>query len=197
MNDDCASTLKESYKLREFKALLRPHTLTMLPSDVEMPPEVGSTFADNALAKARFASELTGKASIADDSGISVTALGGKPGVNSARYAGEGASDSDNLNKLIAECRDLVDRSAEYVCVLALVWPAGLSELFEARCRGELTVEPRGSGGFGYDPIFVPDEIPGEMTMAEITQQQKDEVSHRGRAARMLLEHLSRVKMNG
>jgi XTP/dITP diphosphohydrolase len=184
---------RNAHKLRELGVMLAPHELEPLPAGVELPPETGSTFAENALIKAEAAARATGRPAIADDSGIAVEALAGGPGIHSARYAGEGASDGENLAKLLADLRDRTDRRAAYVCVLAQVEPGREPELFEGRCEGVVVDEPRGSGGFGYDPAFLPDErSPGdERTMAELTPDEKDEISHRGRAARALLERLS------
>jgi len=147
----------------------------------------------NALGKARAAAEATGRVSIADDSGIEAAALGGAPGVRSARYAGAQASDEENLAKLLREAP--AGSALEYVCALVYVDPrAGVERVFEARCKGRLAAEPRGAGGFGYDPAFLPDDGddgPPTLTMAELTDAQKDAISHRGRAARALLEWLT------
>jgi XTP/dITP diphosphohydrolase len=184
---------RNAHKLRELAALLAPHQLEMLPADVELPPETGSTFSENALIKAEAAAQATGRAAIADDSGIVVEALGGAPGIHSARYVGTGATDEQNLAKLLEELRGQADRRAAYVCVLALVDPGRPAELFEGRCTGVVVEEPRGTGGFGYDPAFLPDERPpgDERTMAELPPSEKDEISHRGRAARALLDRLA------
>ena len=184
---------RNAHKLRELGALLAPHELELLPAAVELPPESGSTFAENALIKAEAAAQATGRAALADDSGIVVEALGGRPGIHSARYAGEHATDEQNLAKLLSELRGQEDRRAAYVCVLALADPAGSPELFEGRCTGVLVSEPRGTGGFGYDPAFLPDDraTGDERTMAELPPGEKDEISHRGRAARALLDRLS------
>jgi XTP/dITP diphosphohydrolase len=180
---------RNPHKLRELGALLEPHELEPLPEDVELPPETGETFAENALAKARAAAEATGRVAVADDSGIEAAALDGAPGIRSARYAGEGATDEENLEKLLREVPD-DDRRVTYVCALAYVGRRGAQELVEGRCEGTLAAEPRGSGGFGYDPAFVPDDHPGDRTMAELSAEEKDAISHRGRAARALLEVL-------
>jgi XTP/dITP diphosphohydrolase len=184
---------RNAHKVRELAALLAPHQLEILPADVELPPETGSTFSENALIKAEAAAQATGRAAIADDSGIVVEALGGAPGIHSARYAGTGATDDQNLVKLLEELRGQADRRAAYVCVLALVDPGRPAELFEGRCKGVVVEEPRGTGGFGYDPAFLPDERPpgDERTMAELPPSEKDEISHRGRAARALLDRLA------
>jgi XTP/dITP diphosphohydrolase len=183
---------RNQHKLRELAEILTGVELVPLPDDVELPPETGATFAENALIKARAARATTGIEAIADDSGIEARALGGRPGVRSARYAGEGASDADNLDKLIAELRDRDDKSVAYVCVIAHVGPDGEERLYEGRCEGTLTPEPRGTGGFGYDPTFVPADTGAddERTMAELSPEEKHAISHRGRAARKLAEEL-------
>ena len=181
---------RNHHKLRELSELMRPHELEPLPAGVELPPETGRTFADNALIKARAAAEATGRPALADDSGIEAAALGGAPGVRSARYAGEGASDEDNLHKLLREVPAGGDRRVSYACVLAYAEPGGRQELAEARCHGRLATEPRGSGGFGYDPAFLPDDIEDGRTMAELEPREKDAISHRGRAARAMIERL-------
>jgi XTP/dITP diphosphohydrolase len=183
---------RNDHKLRELAEILDGVALAPLPPGVELPPETGDTFAENALIKARAAREATGAATIADDSGIVAYALGGRPGVRSARYAGEGASDEANLAKLIAELAGAVDHRVAYVCVIAYIDGSGAEHLFEGRCEGELVSEPRGSGGFGYDPAFVPIDT-GEAdsrTMAELAPAEKHAISHRGRAGRMLARHL-------
>jgi XTP/dITP diphosphohydrolase len=184
---------RNAHKLRELGALLSPHELEPLPAGVDLPPETGSTFAENALLKAAAAAEATGRPTLADDSGIVVEALGGEPGIRSARYAGKDATDEENLAKLLEQLRDHPDRRAAYVCALALVNPGSSPEVFEARCEGVVIDDPRGSDGFGYDPAFVPDDRkPGdERTMAELQPAEKDAISHRGRAARALLDRLA------
>jgi XTP/dITP diphosphohydrolase len=151
--------------------------------DVE---ETGDTYLENALLKARAAAAALGTPALADDSGIEVDALGGKPGVRSARYAGEGASDERNLQELIRALRGVPagGRTARYRCVAALAFPDGTELHAEASCEGALTKGPRGDGGFGYDPIFVP--AGWDRTMAELTSEEKDRISHRGRAFRSL-----------
>jgi len=175
-------------KLRELSENLAALELVPLPPEVELPPEEGRTFAENALAKARAAGAASGLAAIADDSGIEARALGGRPGVRSARYAGPQASDEENLALLLRELEGAADRSVAYVCALAYVEPDGEERLFEGRCEGELATEPRGSGGFGYDPAFIPDDTGAgdRRTMAELGAAEKHAISHRGRAAREL-----------
>jgi XTP/dITP diphosphohydrolase len=123
-------------------------------------------------------------AAIADDSGIAAAALGGRPGVRSARFAGEDATDGENLEKLLREVPEDGDRRVEYVCALVYATPDGGEAAFEERCSGRLAAEPRGDGGFGYDPAFVPDDIADGRTMAQLTPSEKHAISHRGRAAR-------------
>jgi XTP/dITP diphosphohydrolase len=182
---------RNEHKLRELSALLEPHDLVPLGEAVALPPETGATFADNALEKARATAVATGELSLGEDSGIVVPVLGDAPGVRSARFAGAHASDQQNLDKLLREVEDAADRRAAYVCALAAVAPDGQRALFEGRCEGRLANSPRGSGGFGYDPIFLPDEEGGETTMAELPAERKNRISHRGRAARLLLDWLA------
>ena len=186
---------RNEHKLRELEAIMRPHTLDPLPDDIELPPGTGTTFADNALGKARAAAAATGRAAIADDSGIEAAALNGAPGVWSARYAGDHATDEENLAKLLREVPPDGDTRVAYVCAMAFVEPGGAHQVEHGRCEGKLTHEPRGSGGFGYDPAFVPDDYPGdERTMAELDPDEKDAISHRGRAARALAIRLARAE---
>jgi XTP/dITP diphosphohydrolase len=181
---------RNEHKLRELAQLMRPIELDPLPAEVTLPPEIGTTFADNALAKARAAAAATGRTAIADDSGIQAAALGGGPGVWSARFAGQDATDEENLAKLLREVPPDGDTRVAYLCAIACVEPGGREEVVHGRCEGRLTHEPRGTGGFGYDPAFVPDDHPGDRTMAELTPEEKDAISHRGRAARELRDRL-------
>ena len=182
---------RNPHKLREFERLLPGVALDPLPDDVATPPEDGHTYADNALIKARAAARATGRAAFADDSGIEAAALGGAPGVRTARYAGEDATDEENLAKLAANAP--AGTRLRYVCVIAHVDPEGSERLFEGTTDGVVAPVPRGTGGFGYDPIFVPDDGPGDgRTMAELSDAEKDAISHRGRAARALEEWLGR-----
>ncbi|MFL5953411.1 MAG: RdgB/HAM1 family non-canonical purine NTP pyrophosphatase [Gaiellaceae bacterium] len=176
---------RNDHKLREFREALPGYEILPLPDDVELPPETGETFAENALGKARAAYEATGVPAIADDSGIEATALDGRPGVRSARYAGENASDEENLQKLLDEVGAAGgDRSVAYVCALVHVDPSGEEWLFEHSCTGLLATAPRGAGGFGYDPAFIPDDYDDGRTMAELTPEEKHAISHRGKAAK-------------
>lgn|SRR5829696_942906 len=183
---------QNEHKLREFRELLPEVEIDPLPPEVELPPEDSPTFSENALGKALAAHAATGRAAFGDDSGIEAYGLGGRPGVRSARYAGEDATDDANLAKLLEEVGRQDDRRVAYVCVIALVDLAGDESVFEGRCEGTLATELRGSGGFGYDPAFVPDDTGPEdrRTMAELTPGEKNAISHRGRAARALAAHL-------
>ena len=182
---------RNAHKLRELNVLLAPHELVPLPDSVDLPPETGTTFAENALVKARTAAAATGMPAVADDSGIEAAALGGAPGIYSARFAGEDASDEENLRKLLRDVAPDGDTRVAYVCALALVDGDGRERIVEGRCSGRLTHEPRGDGGFGYDPAVVPDDYSDGRTMAELTVDVKDAISHRGRAARALLALLA------
>jgi len=179
---------RNPHKLREFARLLAPAAVevTALPEGIELPPETGETFADNALPKARAAAARTGRIAIADDSGIESEALDGRPGVRSARYAGEHATDRQNLDKLMREAP--AGSGLRYVCALAYVDPArGVEHVVFGESTGRLARNARGERGFGYDPAFVPDGDFGGRTMAELSDEEKDRISHRGRAVRALL----------
>jgi XTP/dITP diphosphohydrolase len=182
---------RNDHKLREFREALPGIEILPLPADVELPPETGETFAENAVEKARAAHEATGLPAIADDSGIEAAALDGRPGVRSARHAGEDASDEQNLQKLLDEVGEAGDdRSVAYVVALVYVTEDGEEWLFENRCTGQLATEPRGGGGFGYDPAFIPDDYDDGRTMAELTPDEKHAISHRGRAAKAFRDWL-------
>ena len=182
---------RNPHKLREFTRLADPYAIDPLPDDVALPPEERDTFAANALDKARAAAAATGRPAIADDSGIEASALGGRPGVRSARYAGEHATDEQNLARLMSEAP--AGSPLAYVCAVAYVDPErGVEQLFEERCTGTLADEARGERGFGYDPAFLPDDIAPGRTMAELADNEKDAISHRGRAVRALIAWLSR-----
>lgn len=182
---------RNAHKVREFNRLLAPARIDVepLPDEVTLPPEDGDTFADNALPKARAAAAATGRAAIADDSGIEAAALDGRPGVRSARYAGPEATDAENLAKLMAEAP--AGSPLRYVCALAYVDPAsGTERVFFGYCTGRLADAARGSHGFGYDPAFLPDGDYDGRTMAELTDAEKDAVSHRAGAVAELLAWL-------
>jgi XTP/dITP diphosphohydrolase len=182
-------------KLAELTALLAPLGFDLTPQQelgIESPPETGATFLDNALIKARHAAVARGLPAIADDSGIEVDALGNAPGVRSARFAGEGAADEENLRKLLKEMRAVpaARRGARYRCVIAYVRDAADQEpiIAEGAWEGSIAQVPRGAGGFGYDPIFVP--AGSERTAAELAPSEKNAVSHRARALRALLAQM-------
>jgi XTP/dITP diphosphohydrolase len=184
---------RNRHKLVEMAELLPSVDLLPLPPEVELPLEDGDSFEANALIKARAARDATGDVVIADDSGIAAEDLGGAPGIYSARYVGVGASDEVNLDKLLREVDAAGgDRRAAYVCAIALIDEAGVEHVFEARCEGRLLEERRGAGGFGYDPAFVPDDTgpADQRTYAELSAAEKNAISHRGRAVRMLADHL-------
>jgi len=182
-------------KLRELSALLAPLGYDLIAQNtlgIDTPPETGDTFAANALLKARHAAAAAGFPALADDSGIEVDALGGRPGIYSARYAGEGASDEDNLQKLLREMRGVPEakRTARYQCVIAFVTAADDPQpiLATGTWDGTLIGEPRGLGGFGYDPIFIPSGF--DRTAAELEPGEKNSLSHRGQALRALVGRL-------
>jgi XTP/dITP diphosphohydrolase len=185
---------RNAHKLREFQEILDGDVeLLPLPDAVELPPETGTTFMENALVKAQTAARETGLPAIADDSGISAAALDGAPGVLSARFAGENASDRENLAKLLRMVGADDDRRVAYVCALAYAEPDGSEQRFEEYCRGTLAAEPRGSGGFGYDPVFVPDGE--ERTVGELGDEWKAQHSHRSRSARALRDAVDRGRL--
>lgn len=176
-------------KLKELTAILAPVGLELVAQSalgLDSPPETGSTFLENALIKARHAARESGLPALADDSGIEVDALDGRPGVRSARFAGEGASDADNLHKLLAELHDvpMEFRQARYHCVIAFVRRHDDPQpiIAHGTWEGRIALEPRGSGGFGYDPIFLPAQMHG--TAAELDPARKNEISHRAQALR-------------
>lgn len=180
---------RNEHKVRELGRMLGGGVeVEPLPAGIEMPPETGDTFAENALVKARAAARATGRAAIADDSGIEAEALGCRPGVYSTRFAGPDATDAENLAKLRAEAP--AGSRLRYVCVIAHVTAGGEETLFHGRCAGTMAAEPRGERGFGYDPVFLPDGNHGGRTMAELSDAEKDAISHRGAAARELLDWL-------
>ncbi|MBZ0270750.1 RdgB/HAM1 family non-canonical purine NTP pyrophosphatase [bacterium] len=181
-------------KMRELRRILEPlgfSLVTAREAGVEdAADEIGETFEENAIAKARFVAERTGEPAIADDSGIAIDALGGAPGVRSARFAGPDATDDNNNRRLLESLRDVPDgeRGARYVCVAACVAPDGRLLTARGEAEGVITRAPRGRGGFGYDP-YVLDEASAK-TFAEMTAGEKDAISHRGRAFRALARSL-------
>ena len=171
-------------KLAELRRILLPlgHEAVLLPNlpDVE---ETGATFAENARLKAAAGCAFSGLPCVGDDSGLCVDALGGAPGVYSARYAGEHGNDGANVRKLLHEMRDVPAqrRKARFICAICCLFPDGREIALERACEGSIALAPAGEGGFGYDPVFLPDAYPGR-TMAQLDAAEKDAVSHRGRA---------------
>jgi XTP/dITP diphosphohydrolase len=188
-------------KQREFSALLAPYGIELVLQSllgVESPPETGASFAANALLKAAHAADRTGLPALADDSGLEVDALAGQPGVRSARYAGEHASDADNNARLLADLQEVADghRGARYRCVLVLVrGPNDPAPLFaHGEWRGRIGRAAAGHGGFGYDPYFIPDGM--SATAAQLSAEDKNRRSHRGQALRTLAAQLASEQMS-
>lgn len=190
----CATT--NAGKLREFRLAAQESggeiRIEPVPSlsQIPAPEETGRTFAENAIAKAIYYSRFAPGLLFADDSGLEVDALGGEPGVDSARYAGAGAGDEDNNRLLIERLRGVADRSARFVCVIALAEQGKLIETFEGTIEGRILEAPRGVNGFGYDPLFF--YPPYGRTLAEVSPEAKLAVSHRGKALRAMLEFAAR-----
>jgi XTP/dITP diphosphohydrolase len=184
MPQDLTLATRNQHKLLEVQRILAPFGIAVqpLPAVVALGPETGETFESNARGKALIAAEVLKRPVLADDSGIEALALGGRPGVRSARFAGEHATDADNLAKLLSLAP--AGSVLTYVCVLVYATGGGEHRVFYGRCRGRLAAAPQGAGGFGYDPAFLPDDIPGVHTIAELSAAEKDGISHRGRALR-------------
>lgn len=185
-----------AHKVSELDRILKPLGITALTakqagvnlSEVE---ETGLTFAENARLKAEAAFKKCGMPSIADDSGLMVDALNGAPGIYSARYAGEGASDSDKINKLLTELKDVPEnnRTAAFVCSICCILESGEIIEVSGRCEGKIAFEPKGEGGFGYDPVFIAEN---GKSFAELSSDEKDKLSHRGNALRALKAELEK-----
>lgn len=171
-------------KIKEFKSLLKDFKVELRSlSDFGPIPEAvedGDTFDENAYKKAHHVSRILGLPAISDDSGLVVNALDGAPGVRSARYAGENASDDENTDKLLENLRGVSDRSAYFQCVLSIAVPSGPALTYEGRCDGTITKERAGYDGFGYDPVFFVEEF--QKTFAQLTMDEKNSISHRGKA---------------
>lgn len=178
-------------KIREIKAILGacfPSIVSMAEAGLHMDiEETGATFEENAILKARAVALACGGPALADDSGLAVDALGGAPGIYSARYSG--GDDQDNNDKLLREMQGRADRRARYVCAMALAHPDGMVITAEGRCEGSIGTEPRGKRGFGYDPLFLVEGYDG-LTMAELPDEEKNCISHRKRAIEALLAKL-------
>ena len=194
-------------KLREAREILEPHGfevvspydvgLTKAQVDVE---ETGKTFEENAIIKVQNLWQLTGLPCFADDSGLVVDALGGAPGIYSARYAsldgsGEDHNFASNIDKLLHNLQGIADRRARFVCVVALILPEAGIKTFRGTCEGRIAFDPAGCGGFGYDPIFIADAYP-DRTLAEVDEDAKNAISHRGNALAKMLEYLTIVHPN-
>ena len=170
-------------KVREISDLLIPYAAKFLSAselDLDEPEETESTFVGNALLKARAAAKVSGRVSLSDDSGLAVTALNGEPGIYSARWAGNPRDFNLAMKKVHDRLGEAQDRSAAFICVLALAWPDGREEVFEGRVEGDIIWPPRGDKGFGYDPIFVAKGM--DQTFAEIDPDDKHAISHRADA---------------
>jgi len=183
-------------KVDEYRTLLEGLPLAMTtPAEEGLasgPEESGATFEENALVKARYYGGASGILALADDSGLEVDALNGEPGVHSARYAGDGATDAELVRFLLAKLEDIPwqRRIARFRCVIALVWPGGAEETFHGSREGYITTEPKGRNGFGYDPVFYVPEL--GKTFAQVEPEVKNRLSHRAEAARKVVQRLRR-----
>jgi non-canonical purine NTP pyrophosphatase (RdgB/HAM1 family) len=183
-------------KIREIDEALSMPGLRLLTfeefDDFPEPEETGSTLEENALIKARAVSERFGKPALADDSGLLVDRLGGRPGVCSSRYAGPEGDPERNMDRLLSELEGVpaAERTARFSCIIALVIPGGEERLTHGECKGRILEERRGAGGFGYDPVFLPDGF--DRSMAELTLEEKNAISHRGKALRTMRQELER-----
>lgn len=185
---------KNKGKLKEFSRILEPLGFEVISQEetgfTEEVEETGVTFSENAFLKADAIHKFTGKPTVADDSGLEVFALGNRPGVFSARYAGSHATDEENNAKLIREMQGKTDRRARYVCAICYIDENGKAKTFTGICEGEISLEPHGDQGFGYDPFFV---MKGR-SFGEYSSKEKDAVSHRGKALRLLAAEISSNK---
>jgi XTP/dITP diphosphohydrolase len=182
-------------KISEFKDLIAGFDIEIKSlkdfGPIPMVEEDGATFEDNAYKKASFTAKVLGVPALADDSGLMVGALGGMPGVRSARYAGEGATDRENNHKLLEVMKDVEERDASFMCIIAIAVPAGPALIYEGRCDGHITREPMGENGFGYDPVFY--FPPLKKTFAQMGSEEKNHVSHRGKAMAELRSEFDKV----
>ncbi len=183
-----------AHKISEFKAILEPYGIALkspkelgINVDVE---ENGATFAENALIKAQYGYKVTGLPAIADDSGLSIEALNGEPGIYSARYAGENAADADKINKVLKNMLGKENRKAKFVCAIAFV-DGNNRFCVQGECHGEILDCPRGENGFGYDPIFMPDGF--DKSFAQLSSDEKNSISHRGRALKAFTEEINKI----
>lgn len=186
---------KNNGKISEFQDFFKESGVDIKTLDDfgPIPPviEDGDTFEDNAVKKAQFTARVLGLPAIADDSGLTVKALQGAPGVFSSRYAGENADDEANNRKLLAEMEGIEDRTAAFVCVLAIAVPRGPALIYEGTCEGLIAETPKGDQGFGYDPLFY--YPPLQKTFAQLTGKEKNSISHRGKAIEELHGELDKV----
>lgn len=189
---------KNAGKLAEFERILGNEfeVVGLSGIDLELPEEGTESYKQNANEKARFIARSLGQLTLGDDSGIEAMALNGQPGIRSARFAGEPVSDQRNIDKLLDELDRLPgdDRSGRFVCWLALAGPNGPIATVQGTCEGTIGFEPRGSNGFGYDPVFI---FPNGRTMADLSDEEKDSVSHRGNAIRTMLPILRQAVVDG
>lgn len=184
-------------KLKEIKAKLNPFGIEIISQkeagyDIEV-EETGTTFVENATLKAEAIFKMSRKPVIADDSGLEIDALNGEPGVYSARYAGENATDEDKINKVLNLMKDVIDdtkRTARFKCAICYIDNNGVKHIFEQACEGIIAKETHGNNGFGYDPIF----IVGQKSFAELSSKEKNEISHRGKAVKKLVDYLKNEK---
>ena len=178
------------HKIREMQAILAPHGIKLLsPQEAGGLPEViedGTSFAENAIKKALETARASGRMVLADDSGLEVEALHGEPGIYSARYAGEGGNDGRNVQKLLHKLQGCENHRARFVCVIAVATAEGLIGTAEGEIKGQITRSPAGTGGFGYDPVFIPDGF--QNTFAELPEECKNQLSHRARALQAALQ---------
>ncbi|MGM0419236.1 MAG: XTP/dITP diphosphatase [Thermodesulfobacteriota bacterium] len=186
---------KNKGKKSEIINLLKGYPVKIMTLDDFGPiPEItedGETFDENAYKKASLTARYLGFPAISDDSGLVVPSLNGKPGVHSARFAGENSSDAENVAKLLKDIENIEDRSAYFECVISIAVPTGPALTYEGRCNGVITKEPKGKNGFGYDPVFFYPEL--EKTFAEISQEEKSEISHRGKALKEVKQEFGKV----
>ena len=184
-------------KLEEIRAILKDRFKVLSLSDCKISADIeetGATFEENALIKAKAVYRMTGLPVISDDSGLEVYALDGAPGVYSARYAGEHGNDEKNNELLLKNLSNIPmdKRTARFVSTVCCCFPDGRHMTVRGECEGKIAFEPAGEGGFGYDPLFLPDEFPGK-TMAQLTAEEKDSISHRGKALRLLAKKLEEI----
>lgn len=182
-------------KTREIQEMLKGYNVDIKNlSDFGPIPEVvedGDTFDDNAYKKASFTAKILGYPAIADDSGLCVDALDGAPGVYSARYAGENATDAQNVEKMLKALKDETNRRASFKCVISIAVPTGAALTYEGECQGEITHSPAGDNGFGYDPLFYYPEF--DKTFAQLTMDEKAQVSHRGKALKQVKDEMDKI----